>query len=110
MCQAAHAIIHSMMSRNVPRMAHSTFQIERSLTTLSGSCAPIGRQECMCQTGQTHLRPWRLKIRSQKTVCIGFRRKLHNVVSEHCGQHIAYQRHSTNNCLKLKFVLAVWKS
>lgn len=30
MCQAAHAIVHSMMSSNVPRMVHSTFQIERS--------------------------------------------------------------------------------
>lgn len=45
MYQAAHAIVHSMMSRNVPRMAHSTFQVERFLTTLSGSYAPIGHQE-----------------------------------------------------------------
>jgi len=44
----------------------------------------------MCKTIQTHLRPWRLKIRSKQTVCIGFRMELHNVESEHCGHWSAH--------------------
>ena len=48
--------VHSTISRNVPKAAHSMFQsnwIERPFATFGSSCALEGaHQECMCKTDQ----------------------------------------------------------
>ena len=93
--------VHSIMSRNAPKAAHSTFWynwVEHSFATFGGSCAPDGaHQECMCKTDQLpcQLHDETPEVKPTLTcflVCIRFRMKLitiHNLVSEHCGQHIA---------------------
>ena len=99
--------VHSMMSRNVPKAAHSMFRqnwVECSFVTCGSSCTPNGvHQECICETDlpANWWYPEGLIIGSKQTlilVCIGFKMKLIKYIILYPTHCIAVSMKSLDHC------------